>query len=163
MIGLGSIESSASYTDIDYAFYVDSSFYNGAIRLSNITLSPLNDGGISVDVDGDGYSNDIDLDSDTIPDVIEASLIDNDANLMIDSINQQASVNPAPDIDGDGIPDYLDLKSHNAANDGSDYDMHLNGFSGYDSNNDGQFDTEDDLGGQDSNRNGVDDLIEVSF
>ncbi|WP_394211163.1 S8 family serine peptidase, partial [Enterovibrio calviensis] len=135
MMGLGSVESSASYTDIDHAFYVvgtsvylyenggypsgyngtfsiaigdtlalevnagtvvylhngnvvhtttrsgntpdfyvDSSFYNGAIRLSELAVTPLSGAGLSADADNDGVTNDVDLDSDndTIPDVIEA-------------------------------------------------------------------------------------------
>jgi hypothetical protein len=113
--------------------------------------------------DGYGYSNDVDLDSDndTIPDLIEAGLSDNDSDLMVDSVYLQSSVDPAPDTDGDGIPDYLDLESHNAANDGSDYDMHLNGFSSYDNNNNGQVDAEDNLDEQDLNHNGVNDFIEA--
>ncbi|GGI93323.1 hypothetical protein GCM10007978_33690 [Shewanella hanedai] len=165
MIGLGNVEISASYTDIDYAFYlvgsslyiyengasrgtfgsiatsdilsievaegtvtyrrndtvvreiaysgntpdfyVDSSFHSGAIRLSNIELTPLSGSGFSADADSDGVTNDVDLDSDndTIPDVIEAGLTDSDGSLTVDSIDLQASVDPAPDSDNDGIPD----------------------------------------------------------
>ncbi|WP_281544687.1 S8 family serine peptidase [Grimontia sp. SpTr1] len=222
MFGLGNTESSASYTDIDYAFYivnttlyiyesgtyrgnfgsgsvavgdtlslevsngtirylrngneiravdysgttpdfyVDSSFYNGAIQLSGISLTPLSGGGINSDADGDGINNDVDLDSDndTIPDVIEAGLVDADGDLTVDSIDQQASVNPAPDSDGDGIPDYLDLESHNAANDGTAYDMHGYDFAAFDTNGDGKLDANDELGGNDVNGNGVDDRAE---
>ncbi|MEZ8130390.1 S8 family serine peptidase, partial [Enterovibrio norvegicus] len=220
MIGLGSVESSASYTDIDYAFYltggslsvyesgasrgsvgsvsvgdtltievnsntirylrnntelrevtysgdtpdfyVDSSFYSGAIRLSNIELTPLSGAGLSADADNDGVTNDVDLDSDndTIPDVIEAGLADSDGDLKVDSIDLQASVDPAPDSDGDGIPDYLDLESQNAENDGTAFDMAASDFAAFDSNGDGMLDGNDELGGHDVNNNGVDDRAE---
>ncbi|WP_157939614.1 S8 family serine peptidase, partial [Enterovibrio norvegicus] len=220
MIGLGNVESSASYTDIDYAFYlvggslriyesgtsrgtfgtiavgdtlsidvaegtityrrndtvvrevtyssdtpdfyVDSSFYSGAIRLSELQITPLSGAGFSANADGDNYSNDVDLDSDndTIPDVIEAGLTDSDGSLTVDSIDLQGSVDPAPDSDGDGIPDYLDLESQNALNDGTAFDMHGYDFAAFDSNNDGMLDGNDELGGNDLNGNGVDDRAE---
>ncbi|MFS1874187.1 S8 family serine peptidase [Enterovibrio norvegicus] len=220
MIGLGNVESSASYTDIDYAFYlvnstlyiyesggskgtfgsiavgdtlsievaegsvtyrrndtvvreitysgdtpdfyVDSSFYSGAIRLSELQVTPLSGAGFSANADGDAYANDVDLDSDndTIPDVIEAGLADTDGSLTVDSIDLQASVDPAPDSDSDGIPDYLDLESQNALNDGTAFDMHSYDFAAFDSNNDGMLDGNDELGGNDLNGNGVDDRAE---
>ncbi|WP_035008443.1 hypothetical protein, partial [Enterovibrio norvegicus] len=121
MMGLGSVESSASYADIDYAFYlvgstlyiyengayrtnfgagsvsvgdtmtiqvnagtvtylrndtalrevtysgdtpdfyVDSSFHSGAIRLSELAVTPLSGAGLSADADNDGVTNDVDL------------------------------------------------------------------------------------------------------
>ncbi|CZF78583.1 Cell wall-associated protease precursor [Grimontia celer] len=220
MFGLGKVEGSASYTDIDYAFYIagttlyiyesgayrgsfgsvavgddltlevndgtivyyrngelvrsvnysgdtpdfylDTSFYSGAIRLSGIELSPLSGAGFDIDKDGDGINNDIDLDSDndTIPDVIEAGLTDTDGDLKVDSVDLQGSIDPAPDSDGDGIPDYLDLESQNAANDGTAYDMHGYDFAAFDSNGDGKLDGNDELGGNDVNGNGVDDRAE---
>ncbi|PMI37571.1 hypothetical protein BCU46_10935 [Enterovibrio norvegicus] len=220
MIGLGNVESSASYTDIDYAFYlvnstlyiyesgsskgtfgsiavgdtlsidvaegsvtyrrndtvvreitysgdtpdfyVDSSFYSGAIRLSELQVTPLSGAGFSANADGDAYANDVDLDSDndTIPDVIEAGLADSDGSLTVDSIDLQGSVDPAPDSDSDGIPDYLDLESQNALNDGTAFDMHSYDFAAFDSNNDGMLDGNDELGGNDLNGNGVDDRAE---
>ncbi|MGF1767340.1 S8 family serine peptidase, partial [Enterovibrio makurazakiensis] len=225
MIGIGSVESSASYSDIDHAFYVvgttvylyenggypsgynstfsiaagdtlalqvtagtvtylhndttihtttrsgetpdfyvDSSFYNGAFQLSDIVLSPLSGAGLSADADNDGVTNDVDLDSDndTIPDVVEAGLIDADGDLMVDSIDLQASVDPAPDSDGDGIPDYLDLESQNAENDGTAFDMHGYHFAAFDTNGDGMLTLQDGEGGSDVNGNGVDDRAEDS-
>ncbi|WP_162176387.1 S8 family serine peptidase, partial [Enterovibrio calviensis] len=222
MIGLGSVESSASYTDIDYAFYltggslsayesgssqgsigsvavgdtltievnsntirylrndsvvrevtysgetpdfyVDSSFYSGAIRLSNIELTPLSGAGLSADADNDGVTNDVDLDSDndTIPDVIEAGLADTDGSLTVDSIDLQASVDPAPDSDSDGIPDFLDLESQNPENDGTAFDMHGYQFAAFDTNGDGMLNLQDGEGGGDTNNNGVDDRAEDS-
>ncbi|USH01195.1 S8 family serine peptidase [Grimontia kaedaensis] len=151
-----------SYSGETPDFYVDSSFYNGAIRLSNISLTPMSGSGVSADADQDGVNNDIDLDSDndTIPDVIEAGLADADGDLKVDSVNLQGTVDPAPDSDGDGIPDYLDLESQNAANDGTAFDMHGYDFAAFDSNGDGKLDGNDDLGGNDVNGNGVDDRAE---
>ncbi|WP_157515707.1 S8 family serine peptidase, partial [Grimontia marina] len=220
MFGLGSVESSARYSDIDYAFYVvgstlriyesgssrgtfgsvavgdtlsiqvnkgaiayyrndtlvrstsysgdtpdfyvDSSFYRGAIKLSNISLTPLSGAGFSVDADNDGVNNDVDLDSDndTIPDVVEAGLTDADGDLKVDAVDLQGTVDPAPDSDGDGIPDYLDLESQNAANDGTAFDMHGYDFAAFDSNGDGKLDSNDELGGNDVNGNGIDDRAE---
>ncbi|WP_422385934.1 hypothetical protein [Enterovibrio norvegicus] len=224
MVGLGNTESSASYRDIDYAFYivnttlyiyengshrvnfgagsvavgdvltlevdngtvrylrngeqirevsysgdtpdfyVDSSFYSGAMRLSNIELTPLSGSGFTADADNDGVTNDVDLDSDndTIPDVVEAGLTDADGDLMVDSIDLQASVDPAPDSDGDGIPDYLDLESQNAENDGTAFDMHGYHFAAFDTNGDGMLNLQDGEGGGDVNGNGVDDRAEDS-
>ncbi|NGN97389.1 S8 family serine peptidase [Grimontia sp. S25] len=158
----GSLVRSVNYSGSTPDFYVDTSFYSGAIQLSGIELTPLSGSGVSSDADGDGVTNDVDLDSDndTIPDVIEAGLVDADGDLTVDSIDQQASVNPAPDSDGDGIPDYLDLESHNAANDGTAFDMHGYDFSAFDSNGDGKLDANDELGGNDVNGNGVDDRAE---
>ncbi|MEI8611943.1 hypothetical protein P4S70_25025 [Enterovibrio sp. Hal110] len=107
-------------------------------------------------------NNDVDLDSDndTIPDVVEAGLTDADGDLMVDSIDLQASVDPAPDSDGDGIPDYLDLESQNALNDGTAFDMHGYDFAAFDTNGDGMLTLQDGEGGSDLNGNGVDDRAE---
>ncbi|MEZ9527281.1 hypothetical protein AB4243_24385, partial [Enterovibrio norvegicus] len=151
-----------SYSGDTPDFYVDSSFYSGAMRLSNIELTPLSGSGFTADADNDGVNNDIDLDSDndTIPDVIEAGLTDADGDLMVDSIDLQASVDPAPDSDGDGIPDYLDLESQNALNDGTAFDMHSYHFAAFDTNGDGMLNLQDGEGGGDVNGNGVDDRAE---
>ncbi|KXF80709.1 hypothetical protein [Enterovibrio coralii] len=220
MFGLGNAESSASYTDIDYAFYiagsyiyiyesgtsrswfaqiavgdvlsievnngsiayyhnqdllrsvtysgetpdfyVDTSFYSGAIRLTDIKLTPASGAVLNTDADSDGYANDRDLDSDndTIPDIVEAGLTDRDGDMQVDYIFQQGIVSPAPDSDGDGIPDFLDLESLNAANDGTDYDMHRFIYAQYDTNGDGMLNQQDGEGGADTNNNGVDDRAE---
>ncbi|MEZ8143587.1 hypothetical protein ACED36_16360, partial [Enterovibrio sp. FF113] len=225
MIGLGNVESSASYTDIDYAFYIvgsslriyengssqgtfgtvsigdtltidvlqgvivyrnngnilrtttynggtpdfyiDTSFYSGALSLGDfqlIPLSPMASVAFTIDTDGDGYSNDVDLDSDndTIPDVIEIGLTDNDGNLLVDNPGFQGLIAFAPDSDNDGIPNYLDLESQNAANDGTAFDMSASNFASFDTNGDGQLNGEDEFGGNDANGNGADDLIEPS-
>ncbi|CZF82007.1 hypothetical protein GMA8713_02048 [Grimontia marina] len=78
----------------------------------------------------------------------------------MDSVNLQGTVDPAPDSDGDGIPDYLDLESQNAANDGTAFDMHGYDFAAFDSNGDGKLDSNDELGGNDVNGNGIDDRAE---
>ncbi|MDD1796503.1 hypothetical protein LRP50_25665, partial [Enterovibrio sp. ZSDZ42] len=90
---------------------------------------------------------DLDSDNDTIPDVVEAGLIDADGDLMVDSIDLQASVDPAPDSDGDGIPDFLDLESQNAENDGTAFDMHGYDFAAFDTNGDGMLTLQDGEGG----------------
>ncbi|MEZ9527283.1 hypothetical protein, partial [Enterovibrio norvegicus] len=78
-----------SYSGDTPDFYVDSSFYSGAMRLSNIELTPLSGSGFTGDADNDGVNNDVDLDSDndTIPDVTEAGLADTDGSLTVDSID----------------------------------------------------------------------------
>ncbi|WP_232313528.1 thrombospondin type 3 repeat-containing protein, partial [Enterovibrio coralii] len=145
-------------------FYVDSSFYNGAIRLTDIKLTPASGSGFAVDADNDGVPNDLDLDSDndTIPDVVEAGLADADGDLMVDQNNLQGTVNPAPDTDNDGIPDYLDLESNNPENDGTAFDMHGYDFAAFDTNGDGMLTQQDGEGGADVNGNGVDDRAEDS-
>ncbi|WP_039736394.1 hypothetical protein, partial [Enterovibrio norvegicus] len=45
-------------------FYIDSSFYSGAMRLGELQFSPLLGSGFNADADNDGVTNDVDLDSD---------------------------------------------------------------------------------------------------
>lgn len=142
-------------------YYIDSSFFRGAVRYSNFNVVDLN---YLPDVDDDGVSNidDLDSDNDTIPDVIEAGLADTNGDLVVDSSREQGSVTTPPDSDSDGVPDYLDLESYNASNDGSAYDINSGLFSALDSNGNGRLDSGDVDGGVDTNGNGVDDLIEAT-
>lgn len=114
------------------------------------------------DVDEDGVVNEVDLDSDNdgIADVVEAGLIDSDGDFLLDNLIDQGGITNPRDSDSDGIPDFLDLESNNAANDGSDYDINRGLFSGLDTNNDGTINSDDDNGGLDANNNGIDDLID---
>ncbi|MEN1727169.1 MAG: ASPIC/UnbV domain-containing protein, partial [Pseudomonadota bacterium] len=106
---------------------------------------------------------DLDSDNDTIPDVIEAGLIDADGDFLVDDLlADQGTVSVPPDSDGDGLPDFLDLESGNAANDGTAFDLATGPFAALDSNGDGQLNSLDPNGGQDLNLNGVDDLVEDS-
>ncbi len=144
-------------------FYIDSVFYSGDLSVDNFLLEPLE--GVaagSSDSDGDGVNNEADLDSDndTIPDIIEAGLVDADGNYRIDLVDDEGIVTAVPDSDADGIPDHLDLESFNAANDGTAFDILSGGYSSLDSNGDGQINASDAGGGNDVNGNGVDDLIE---
>lgn len=129
-----------------------------------------------VDTDGDGIPNYLDLDSDadTIPDVIEAAAtpepvaepdeesvqepvsIDENADGIIDDLLLQGTLQPK-DSDLDGIADFLDLESSNAANDGAGpYDITGGTLSRLDINNDGRLLAAD---GEftDSNNDGLDD------
>ncbi|OBQ55055.1 choice-of-anchor D domain-containing protein [Tamlana sp. s12] len=75
------------------------------------------------DRDGDGVADlyDLDSDNDGIPDAVEAGLgqytsgngILNGPVNTSNGLMTHAGVNPIPDSDGDGIPDYLDLDSDN--------------------------------------------------
>lgn len=115
------------------------------------------------DADGDGVLNafDLDSDNDSIPDVVEAGLTDANGDFVVDDlVNEQGSVTNPPDSDGDGTPDYLDLESTNAANDGTAFDIQTGSFASLDTNGDGQINGQDTGGGQDANSNGVDDLVE---
>ncbi len=117
----------------------------------------------SNDADGDGVvnENDLDSDNDTIPDVVEAGLIDADGNYLVDDlVNDLGSVTSPPDSDGDGIPDFLDLESQNAANNGTAYDINTTDKGALDTNNDGMINSSDTLGGEDVDGNGVDDVLE---
>ncbi len=103
------------------------------------------------DADLDGIINELDLDSDNdgIPDVIESYGVDTDGSGRIDNftdangdgLSDNAAVTNAvdgigaPDFDGDGVPNYLDLDSDN---DGLPDILEAQGT---DSNNDGQADS----------------------
>ncbi len=112
--------------------------------------------------DGDGIDNafDLDSDNDSIPDVVEAGLTDADGDFIVDNPDDQGSVVNPPDTDGDGIPDFLDLESNNPANDGTAFDIQTGNFADLDTNGDGMINSQDTGGGNDTNGNGVDDLIE---
>ena len=118
----------------------------------------------SNDADADGVLNasDLDSDNDTIADVVEAGLIDADGNFLIDDLNAQGSVTTAPDSDGDTIPDYLDLESNNAANDGTNFDIQNSVHVSFDTNNDGMLSDADQGGGVDADADGIDDLIDAN-
>ena len=114
------------------------------------------------DQDGDGVLNVVDLDSDndSIPDIVEAGLVDANGDWLVDDIGQQGTVNNPPDSDGDGIPDFLDVESQNAANDGTNFDIDNAGNGALDSNNDGQLNGADTGGGIDADGDGIDDLVD---
>jgi len=117
----------------------------------------------TTDQDGDGVANERDLDSDgdTIPDVVEAGLVDADGNFLVDDlVNDQGSVTNPPDSDGDGLPDFLDVESHNPANDGTAYDIAGTVYAAYDSNGDGKVTSLDIGGGTDADGDGIDDLVD---
>ena len=77
------------------------------------------------DLDGDGLTNQLDLDSDqdSLPDLLEGGGSDADANGVLDAFSDEdgdglsdaIAVSPLPgdDSDGDGVQDYLDLDSDN--------------------------------------------------
>lgn len=137
--------------------------------LSDLTESGVPDSegmsfGEELDSDGDGLIDSLDLDSDgdTVLDVTEAGLVDaNDDGMVDDSEFLQGSVIDPPDQDEDGIPDYLDLESQNALNDGTAFDIDGGEYAYFDTNGDGRFDSADFRGGMDENWNGIEDFREV--
>ncbi len=120
--------------------------------------------GVEANIDLDLLDNILDLDSDndSIPDIIEAGLIDADGDFVVDLPSDQGSVTAAPDTDADGIPDFLDLESNNPLNDGTAFDIATTGFISFDTNADGMLNGLDVGGGVDTNSNGVDDLAEAT-
>ena len=123
------------------------------------------------DYDGDGNPDylDIDSDNDGIFDVEEGGSGDLDTNNdgVIDSnddgfsdvdgdgMDDDSELIPAPDSDGDGNPDYLDIDSDN---DGI-FDVEEGGDGDLDTNNDGVIDT-NDTGYTDLDGDGMDDSSE---
>lgn len=65
----------------------------------------------TLDTDGDGIVNSLDLDSDNdgILDILEAGLKDANGDGMVDTEAELGSAGSIPDSDSDGIPDFLDL------------------------------------------------------
>ena len=117
----------------------------------------------SNDMDGDGIANanDLDSDNDGIADVVEAGLPDVDNNFIVDDlVNDQGAVSSPVDTDGDGIPDFLDLESNNAANDGTNFDISGTANAVFDTNGDGTLNSADTGGGVDNDLDGIDDLID---
>lgn len=118
-------------------------------------------GGADADGDGIANANDLDSDNDTIPDVVEAGLLDSNTDSLVDDIiNDQGTVTNPPDSDADGIPDFLDLESNNANNDGTAYDINSAGNGALDTNNDGTLSSGDTGGGIDADGDGIDDLVD---
>ena len=212
MVGLGNVESNGSYTDIDHAIYMRSGglhvYESGAhrgnfggydrgttftIEVVGTSLRYLADGreiyattvpaGVdwyvdtaawgempqsaihvsldrvdapTLDLDGDGIPNHLDLDSDGdgIGDVVEIGLTDADGDFLVDEVALEGSVSVAPDTDGDGIPDHLDLDTDGVL------DITGTPAEAFDTNGDGRVDGTDVFGGIDANGNGVDDVVE---
>ncbi|MGB7301036.1 MAG: galactose oxidase-like domain-containing protein [Burkholderiaceae bacterium] len=117
------------------------------------------------DADGDGIHNHLDLDSDNDgqPDVTEAGGTDANNDGVIDNaaVNQATLVNPV-NSDGDTLPDYLDLESSNASNNGTQFDLTGTVAASLDTNNDGTINSADATGGTDINNNGIDDAVEAA-
>ena len=65
----------------------------------------------TLDTDGDGIVNSLDLDSDNdgILDIVEAGLKDGNGDGVIDSEAELGTAGSVPDSDGDNLPDFLDL------------------------------------------------------
>ncbi len=120
----------------------------------------------TVDTDGDGIPNILDLDSDGdgIPDHFEAggnddanldgrvdSKADSDGDGLVDAFDpdQGGSMLSPPDTDGDGLPDFLDTDSDNdGVSDGNET------VGCVDTNGDGKLDNSDD-----ANRDGLADSV----
>jgi hypothetical protein len=119
---------------------------------------------ILANLDGDNLTPELDLDSDNdgIWDVIEAGGTDLDGDGFIDNpATMQGTLTNLPDTDNDGIPDFLDRESNNPLNDGSGtYDIEATNFTFFDTNGDGIIDSNDNDGGTDEDKDGLDDLID---
>ena len=128
---------------------------NDAIADSAENISPI-------DADLDLSINPIDLDSDndSIPDVIEAGLLDVNGDWLVDDLVNQGSVTNPPDTDADGIPDFLDSESNNPANDGTAYDIASTIYAAFDTDGNGVLNSGDTGGGMDADGDGIDDLVD---
>jgi outer membrane protein OmpA-like peptidoglycan-associated protein len=111
----------------------------------------IDDNVAATDTDADGVPDylDIDSDNDSIPDVREAGLVDDDQDGQLDA--GEATTTTPQDSDGDITPDYRDTDSNN---DGT-YDIDDAGNGGFDSNGDGVVDDVTDGDGD-----GVPDVID---
>ncbi|WP_299899134.1 DUF4114 domain-containing protein [uncultured Aquimarina sp.] len=176
----------ACYTDTSNRLYVSSNKgglhlvndYEGAspyaTLLNNTDVTNQNDGfkcaaGVSpIDADGDEVLDpfDKDTDGDGIPDVVEGGGIDpygdDDGDNIFNYLDSDfgstcnGGVSVAFDIDRDGIPNVLDLDSDN---DGI-FDIVEAGLGSYDTNGDGQFNSQD-ASYQDSDLDGIADIVDV--
>lgn len=129
----------------------------GAMYALSLEIDPI------LDVDGDGIQNHLDLDTDNdgVWDVTEAGGMDADGDAFIDDLNDQASLINPTNSDSDNLPDYADLESSNAANDGAGpFDLSSTTFGYFDTNGDGKIDPLDTDGGTDGDQDGLDDLID---
>ncbi|MEM7374962.1 MAG: FG-GAP-like repeat-containing protein [Bacteroidota bacterium] len=119
--------------------------------------------GALTDVDRDGIVNELDLDTDNDGnwDVAEAGGVDTNKDGFIDNLANQASLVNPPNADADLLPDFADLESSNAANDGTGtMDISATQFTFFDTNGDGQINSDDTDGGTDGDQDGLDDLID---
>jgi hypothetical protein len=147
---------------------------DGVVNYKDPDFCTLNANGvcISMDTDGDGIPNHLDLDSDNdgILDVDEGGngALDTNGDGMIDSndavyadanndgqADGSVDANEEPDTDGDGIADYKDLDSDN---DGIN-DTIEGGNNASDTNGDGMINSSD-TGGGDADGDGISDSVD---
>ena len=116
-----------------------------------------------VDIDGDGLTNDLDLDSDNdgLLDIAEAGDVDLNENAIIDDLNDQGTLTTITDTDMDGVPNFIDVESTNSLNDETGpFDINSSLIAGFDTNNDGQLTDADIGGGNDEDGDGLDDMVD---
>ncbi|WP_158839305.1 T9SS type A sorting domain-containing protein [Polaribacter sp. L3A8] len=134
-----------NYRDPDYAAENGSTIVNGVVS--------------SLDKDGDGIPNHLDLDSDNdgVPDIVEVGGTDADGNGKVDALNPNGTL--INDTDNDGLDDLYD--SNNGGTDLTNIDSDNDGVPNsqdLDADNDGIADIVE-AGGEDTDGNGkVDDL-----
>ncbi|WP_211296732.1 beta strand repeat-containing protein, partial [Polaribacter butkevichii] len=134
-----------NYRDPDYAAENGSTIVNGVVS--------------SLDKDGDGIPNHLDLDSDNdgVPDIVEVGGTDADGNGKVDALNPDGTL--INDTDNDGLDDLYD--SNNGGTDLTNIDTDNDGVPNsqdLDADNDGIADIVE-AGGEDTDGNGkVDDL-----
>jgi hypothetical protein len=127
--------------DTDNNGWIDSKEGTNSPITTTGTIGSAPTGYVGFDKDSDGVPNfrDLDSDNDGINDIIEAGLVLNDADGILDGTSNSNGLRPGAfnnpsNTDGDGQPDYLDLDTDN---DGINDVRESNGV---DANNDGLVD-----------------------
>ena len=117
----------------------------------DVDADGIDDNAVATDTDGDGVPDylDIDSDNDSIPDVREAGLVDDNQDGQLDA--GESTTSTPQNSDADLIPDYRDIDSNNDGNN----DIEDAGNVDFDGNGDGMVDDITDADGD-----GVPDVVD---